>query len=507
MKEAMAYFLLINGIRDIRGDNREHRSMIIHVSRFTDVQNQISGLVHNWVEDVQSSVRNFASLSEQESDAITNIAYLKEVWNKHKLSEKIEANGIPMSWHRFLSKYLYTAITPVDVRSVNQKNSSTRLDYHSHKEQGLRVIVVGGNSLSRGLTLEGLCVSYFYRRSSMYDTLLQMGRWFGYHPGYDDLFKIWISAEAIDWYGSITDAAEELKLEITRMSNANQTPMEFGLKVRQDPGSLIVTARNKMRSATSVKRPITVSGRLLETPRLRANTIALQQNEEAFKDFVKRLPEIGHTVQGKGTHYFWEGVSKYEVEQLVRDFKTHPWNFSFQGAALADFIRDCEDMGNWDVAIPEGNGGEVKLNCGNDLLNISSESRIVKATKEQISISRTKVRVGAGGVAKIGLTEQQRNEAEDKFRRESKKESVPDSAYLKINRNPILILHVIAVDRIKSDDQGNPRTQIDAGCAVPDYLYALGIGIPEIGSEKIAYYMVNMVELRNYYDAEEDVDE
>jgi hypothetical protein len=507
MKEAMAYFLLVNGIRDVRGDNREHRSMMIHVSRFTDVQNQISGLAYNWVEDVQSDVRNFASLSERESDAIANIAYLKAVWNKHKLSVKAGADGLPMKWHRFLSEYLFKAIAPVVVRSVNQKSSSTGLDYYSHKEDGLRVIAVGGNSLSRGLTLEGLCVSYFYRRSQMYDTLLQMGRWFGYRPGYDDLFKIWISIEAIDWYGYITAAAEELKLEITRMRDANQTPMEFGLKVRQDPASLIVTARNKMRSATPVKRPITVSGRLLETPRLRADATSLRQNEEAFKDFVKRLPDIGHAVQRDGAQFFWEDVSKDEVEQLIRDFKTHPWHLSFQGAALADFIRDCADMGSWDVVIAEGAGNEVELNCGSDVLKISSESRIVKATKEQISISGTKVRVGAGGVAKLGLTEQQRNEAEAKFRHANGKKHVPDSAYLKINRNPILMLHIIAVDRIKTDDKGIPRTQIDAGCAVPDYLYALGIGIPEIGSEKIAYYMVNMVELKNYYDAEEDEDE
>lgn len=507
MKEAMAYFLLVNGIRDVRGDIREHRSMMIHVSRFTDVQNQISGLVYNWVETVQSDVRNFGSLTEWESDKIMNIAYLKAVWNKHKLSEKVGTNGHPMQWHEFLSVYLFKAIAPIVVRSVNQKSSSTGLDYHCNKEKGLRVIAVGGNSLSRGLTLEGLCVTYFYRRSQMYDTLLQMGRWFGYRPGYDDLFKIWISIDAIDWYGYITAAAEELKLEITRMRDESQTPMQFGLKVRQDPASLIVTARNKMRAATPVKRPITVSGRLLETPRLRADENSLQQNEETFKDFVKRLPEIGHSVKRDGTNYFWEGVSKDEVEQLIRDFKTHPWHLSFQGTALADFIRDCKDMGNWDVVIAEGGGSKVNLDYGETVLNISSESRIIKATKDQISISGTKVRVGAGGVAKLGLNEQQRTEAEEKFRRENGEKYIPDSAYLRINRNPILMLHVIAVDRTKVDDKGNLKTQIGEGCVVPDYLYALGIGIPEIGNERIAYYMVNMVELRNYYDAEEDEDE
>lgn len=506
MKEAMAYFLLVNGIRDVRGDIKEHRSMMIHVSRFTDVQNHISGLAHNWVENMRSDLRNFASLSELESDKINNIAFLKAVWQKHGLSEKAGINGVPMSWHRFLSEYLFKAVSPVVVRAVNQKNSSAGLDYYSHRDDGLRVIAVGGNSLSRGLTLEGLCVSYFYRRSQMYDTLLQMGRWFGYRPGYDDLFKIWISIEAIDWYGYITAAAEELKLEITRMKDANQTPMEFGLKVRQDPASLIVTARNKMRSATSVKRPITVSGRLLETPRLRADSKSLQENEEAFRDFIARLPEMGQRVSRDGIN-LWEGVNKDEIEQLIRDFKTHPWHLSFQGAALADFIKGCSDITSWDVVIAEGSGDEISLSCGEATIDIKTESRIVKATKEQISISGTKVRVGAGGVARLGLTQEQKDEADDKFSKNNNKKHVPDSAYLKINRNPILMLHVVSVDRTKTDAHGILRTQIDEGCQVPDYLYALGIGIPEIGTERIAYYMVNMVELKNYYDAEEDEDE
>jgi hypothetical protein len=506
MKEAIAYFLLVNGVRDIRGDNREHRSMMIHVSRFTDVQNQISGLVHGFVENLRSDLQNYSRLSESESDAIPNIAFLKSVWQKHNLSEKVNPEGIPIAWHKFLSEYLFVAVAPIEVRAVNQRSSSTGLDYYNHKDDGFRVITIGGNSLSRGLTLEGLCVSYFYRRSQMYDTLLQMGRWFGYRPGYDDLFKIWISAEAIDWYGYITAAAEELKIEITRMRDTGQTPMEFGLKVRQDPASLIVTARNKMRSATPVKRPITVSGRLLETPRLRADSDSLQQNEMAFKDFVERLPEMGQRVSRDSVD-IWEGISKDEIEQLIRDFRTHPWHLSFQGSALADFIRDCSDMAAWDVVIAEGTGNEVKLSCGENTIAVKTESRIVKATKEQISISGTKVRVGSGGVSRLGLTKKQKDEAENKFRRTNGKKHIPDSAYLKINRNPILMLHVVSVDMTKTDERGILRTQIDEGCQVPDYLYALGIGIPEIGTERIAYYMVNMVELKNYYDAEEDDDE
>jgi hypothetical protein len=508
MKEAMAYFLLANAVRDIRGEGKEHRSMMIHVSRFTNVQNHVSALAYKWIEEMRLDLQNYSRLDEKESDKISNIAYLKAVWNKHGFSEKAAPDGHIMQWHTFLSDYLFDAVAPIVVRVVNQNNSAASLDYYKNRENGLRVIAVGGNSLSRGLTLEGLCVSYFYRRSLMYDTLLQMGRWFGYRPGYEDLFKIWISVEAIDWYGYITAAAEELKNEISRMRDADQTPMEFGLKVRQDPASLIVTARNKMRAATPVKRPITVSGRLLETPRLRADALSLQQNEEVFRDFVKRLPEIGKRTERGDTKYLWECISKDEIEQLIRDFKTHPWHMSFQGVALADFIRDSEGISDWDVAIIATKEGCIaKLECGRDILDIRTQSRIVKVTKDQISISGTKVRVGAGRVSRTGLTDAQIQEAEDKFRRESNKPNLPDSAYLKINRNPILMLHVIAVNRKQEDGKGNLRIQIDAGCTVPDYLFALGIGVPANGEERIAHYMVNMVELQNYIDPTEDEDE
>lgn len=350
----------------------------------------------------------------------------------------------------------------------------------------------------------------------MYDTLLQMGRWFGYRPGYDDLFKIWISTDAIDWYGYITAAAEELKLEISRMRDANKTPMEFGLKVRQDPASLIVTARNKMRTATFVKRPISVSGRLLETPRLRADISSLRQNEDVFKDFVKRLPEVGEKVEKEGARYFWQNVSKDEIEQLLRDFKTHPWHLNFQGAALADFISTSAGIDNWDVFIAEGSANEYNgFACGNELITVKPEKRTVKATKEQISISGTKVRVGTGGAAKIGLSTDQRKTAEKIFDEEYKKThttipdkmNYPDSAYLEIDRPPVLILHVVSVDRGGKDKNDKLRSQIDEGVQVPDYLFALGIGIPANGDERIAYYMVNMVEFRSYYDAEEDDDE
>ena len=495
--EAMAYFLMFNAIRDLRGDYTEHRSMMIHVSRFTDVQNRIAEAVNEWLVQMKSDVQNYAALPSAQREKISNLRYLHKVWDKHKL-EAISS----VSWDEICTKYLNRAVAPIAARAVNQKTGATSLDYFNHKDDGLRVIAIGGNSLSRGLTLEGLGVSYFYRRSQMYDTLLQMGRWFGYRPNYDDLFRIWMSEEAIDWYGYITRAANELKDEIAKMKLANQTPMEFGLKVRQDPNSLIATARNKMRAATQVSRPVTVSGKLLETPRLKANLDILKSNETAFKEFVDHLAEAG-TRDMKEKPYYWRGVPKEMIVQLLLAFETHPWHLAFQGRALAEYVD--EKMGNetWDVALVadgEGSAYDAGLKCGSEVLPIkATERRTVIADDKMIRISGTKVKVGSGGCTKVGLSEKEIEEAKRRFKEQNDDKHMSDSAYLIKERSPLLMLHIIET-RLDEKESTNKN--------VPPYLFALGVGFPDTGTGiRTANYMVNMVELRNWMDPDEEEDE
>ena len=495
--EAMAYFLLFNAIRDLRGDYTEHRSMMIHVSRFTDVQNRIAEAVNEWLVQMKSDVQNYAALPSAQREKISNLRYLRKVWDKHKLEA---ISGV--SWDEICTKYLNRAVAPIAVRAVNQKTGATSLDYFNHKDDGLRAIAIGGNSLSRGLTLEGLGVSYFYRRSQMYDTLLQMGRWFGYRPNYDDLFRIWMSEEAIDWYGYITRAANELKDEIAKMKLANQTPMEFGLKVRQDPNSLIATARNKMRSATQVSRPVTVSGKLLETPRLKANLDILKSNETVFKEFVDHLAEAG-TRDVKEKPYYWRGVPKEMIVQLLLAFETHPWHLAFQGRALAEYID--EKMGNetWDVALVtdgEGSAYDAGLKYGGEVLPIkATERRTVIADDKMIRISGTKVKVGSGGCTRVGLSEEEIEEAKRRFREQNGNKHMSDSAYLIKERSPLLMLHIIET-RLDEKESTNKN--------VPPYLFALGVGFPDTGTGvRTANYMVNMVELRNWMDPDEEEDE
>ncbi|PEM16138.1 endonuclease [Bacillus toyonensis] len=492
--EALGYFLLVNAIRDLRGDLTDHRSMLINVSRFTDVQVKIKELVIIWLSQVQSDVRNYSSLSEKRAMEINSIRFLKQLWDKYELEDKA---GVP--WLVMQQQYLHKAIAPIEARAVNQKTGAASLDYYTHREKGFRVIAIGGISLSRGLTLEGLAVSYFYRNSQMYDTLLQMGRWFGYRPNYDDLFKVWMAEDAIDWYGFITEAANELKNEISKMNKLNLTPKDFGLKVRQDPNSLIVTARNKMRTATPVSRPIQVTGKLLETPRLKSRKEVLDANERSFKLFVASLDSVGRRREIKESGLMWEGINKDLIVELLRSFDTHPWHLAFQSMALAEYIENNSTLNEWDVYLPGGSGTSYNLEGANGIIPINRQKRKITESDGMIKISGTKVRVGSGGISKIGLTRKQIESIEKAFRLANPtKRSVPDSAYLIKDRKPLLMLHVIEK---KTEDDTNSNQRI------PETLFALGIGLPGDGEVRTVDYVVNQVELRNWMDIDEEDEE
>lgn len=257
LERAVRAFVVARAIRLARGQRRKHCSMLVNASRFTDVQRQLRNEVHALVDRIRASVRVNGALPEAKALQDAEIAALHAAW----LEEF--ALGSEFGWQD-IQPLLLESIAPVSVVEVNSR-SSGNLNYSDHEEHGLNVIAVGGFSLSRGLTLEGLTVSYFLRNSMMYDTLMQMGRWFGYRPGYDDLCRVWMPEEAEGWYAHIAESIEELRDELRSMEAVGATPEQFGLKVRSHPDTLIVTARNKMGSDEKLVVSIGLANKFAET--------------------------------------------------------------------------------------------------------------------------------------------------------------------------------------------------------------------------------------------------
>ena len=149
----------------------------------------------------------------------------------------------------------------ISVRKINGTAKDV-LDYSDNEGTGLKVIAIGGDKLARGLTLEGLTISYFLRASKMYDTLMQMGRWFGYRHGYLDLCRLYTTTELIElvwpYRRSKRRTASGFRPNGAEWLDTNGV----WLRVQSHP-SLMVTSQVKMRAARNLM--ISFSGELLET--------------------------------------------------------------------------------------------------------------------------------------------------------------------------------------------------------------------------------------------------
>jgi hypothetical protein len=365
LKTAIKCFILTCAIRKLRGQDKVHNSMLVHVSRYTRWQKQIKELVENTfnsyrlgIEFNSSSVLNELKKTFEE-DHEYNISHagetITERYKSYKTVSQIILDTMPNidsqvsvhTWEEVLP-HLHSATSKIEVREING-GSGDALNYFDHKE-GLSVIAVGGDKLSRGLTLEGLSVSYYLRASRMYDTLMQMGRWFGYRPGYVDLCRLFTSRELNEWFCHITLASEELRSEFEYMSNvAGSTPEQYALRVRTHPGVLQISASNKIRRAVNVD--ISWAGRLVESYQLQKTPKIVQSNLEVTKNLINSLPS-GFT--RKDNHILWKNIPASIVKPFFQNFKVSENLRKVDPANLLSFIEISNKSGeliNWNIGI------------------------------------------------------------------------------------------------------------------------------------------------------------
>jgi hypothetical protein len=488
--EALRTFVLANAIMDGRSGVPVHRSMLVNVSHYTQVQNQIRAELDLILRQMKLDIRNYAGLPPDQAEKHGTIRELRKTWDKEYLDVEVK-------WPEVLLR-LNNAVQPVEVRSINQSSGAASLDYSVYGSSGLRVVAVGGNSLSRGLTLEGLTVSYFYRNTQMYDTLLQMGRWFGYREGYSDLFRIWMSNDAIGWYGHIAEASEELRREIRWMQKSMLKPIDFGLKVRAHQESLLITARNKMRHSHAITRVISVSNQLIESSRLYSGSEYISANYQTVQNFLGKLVESSSHRELKNANPLWTNVDPKLIAELLENFIGHPLNVTFQPRDLAQFVKTAADpkMKEWDVVVPGGEGGLINLSTSE--ISIKAENRKLKFEDEKKSmlISGSKMRVGSRGVEREGLGKYWEGLAKDEFQNNSEyagKKSIPDHLYRQFRQRPLLMIHFIR----DSDEGGRKVTNEDSE------ICALGLSFPRLSSDsEMVTYRVNLVEMRNLLEAD-----
>jgi Z1 domain len=356
LKLALHCFVLVCAARRARGATEGHNSMLVHVTRFVDVQHKVAQLLQQQVD----SIRLRLTMGEGDRRETLLLA-LHDLWKSEFESTSATIRAMlpdkdlrELTWDQVANE-LPESAARMEVKEINGHATDT-LDYVAHRK-GLNVVAVGGDKLSRGLTLEGLSISYFLRTSQMYDTLMQMGRWFGYRPGYLDLCRLFTTDDLRRWYRHIALAEVELRREFDRMKEAGLTPRRYGLRIREHPDGLLITAMNKMSHAQTQR--LSYAGQLVQTAHFVTTTEIVRDNADLVVRFLNTLGGI-EAAKPRPTAYLWENVTPHRLlDGLLRNFSVTAEGWRLQKPELMDFISKQNAAGElttWTVALVTTNG-------------------------------------------------------------------------------------------------------------------------------------------------------
>jgi hypothetical protein len=339
LKAAVDWFLVAAAIRKARGD-ADHTSMLIHTTHYAAPHFAMQRRIRQYCEDLS------AAWSGGDDSALRG-SYERE----SQAAAEIASQPMP-SWSSVASE-VPTVFSDLRV-IVDNGSSDDRLDYERRAANGDPimevVIAIGGGTLSRGLTLEGLVVSYFTRTSNTYDTLLQMGRWFGYRGGYEDLPRIWIQKSLADDYRFLALVEAEIRADIADMERQQLTPREVGVRVRAHPGRLAIVARNKMGAARVVR--VDYAGERLQTFMFEEHQSVAERNIAVVRDFIAAAG-TDRSIQEDATSRRWRvsDVPADAVIDLLSSYQFHPDQATMRGDFMSGWVKEKAPGKLWNVVV------------------------------------------------------------------------------------------------------------------------------------------------------------
>lgn len=493
LKRAIRQFVLARAIRNLRGQSGKHCSMLINVSRFVAVQKNIRVLVKQYVELLKQAIQTNYRLPPERMSGNTHMAALRS-----EFLEEFGAAG--ETWDEVLAE-LHTAVESIKLFVVNSSKSDELLDYAAYEREGkaLTAIAIGGLSLSRGLTIEGLTISYMYRNTRMYDTLMQMGRWFGYRKGYEDLCRVWLSEESINWYAHIAQTTEELRESLKLMRRHKRTPRDFGLRVQSHPDALMVTAANKMQHAESRTVSVTLDGMLRESFVLSDDPDVHSRNRKLMASLYSELSEkngANRFREGEmSASAFWREVPVDVVSRFIHDFEWHPHHAQLQEMCVKYIERIRSRFPTADVAFVSLENTRGKPFDMNDFSMIAQERSpgterdgkvLLKPASASGYFASGRQRVSSTKVERVGLNADQMKAARSLAESQGRTKGPTDSDFrsIDVRGRPLLMIHLIDIKE---------RSGADDSPSLLENAPAIAIAFPATGDFERIDYVVNRV--------------
>ena len=371
LEKAIKSFILTCAIRRLRGHENKHNSMLVHVALLVKWIDRVAYLVNEITREYANAIRSEDAQILQELKEIYETDFIPTTEN---VLENLDYKDIRIKKHSWeeVKGELKKAVSKIDVRSVHGTRSTTNLEYHNIEEidynrhgNGLSVIAVGGSRLSRGITLEGLSISYYLRTTKMYDSLMQMGRWFGYRPGYVDLCRLYTTEQIFEWFNHITMATEEMRNDFDEMTASHQRPKDFRLKVRNHHGLMTITSLAKLHFSKNIE--ISFSGTNPQTYQLLKTKSAIENNFKALKNLISVIgfPEAKNRkeTRGKIRYLLYPNLEIEPICDFIEAFKIE--QPSIRNATLSDYIKaqsKSNNISEWNVCIVSNTDENVFIN-------------------------------------------------------------------------------------------------------------------------------------------------
>ncbi|MGW4445180.1 Z1 domain-containing protein [Streptomyces sp. NPDC004682] len=346
LRRAIEYFWLVTAARRVRRRGNPHSTMLVHTSVNTAVHNSFRRPLEHLLKRTADSL-----------DDPTLRSRLRGLWEEETARVPAEELGEKKVEFEELVPELPDVLRSCRV-IMDNSSSEDRLDY----ENGPVVaIAVGGNTLSRGLTLEGLSVSYFVRAVSAYDTLLQMGRWFGFRNGYADLPRMWMTDELAEWFRHLATVETEMRRDIDTYMTEAETPLTFAVRLRTHP-ALRVTAAAKMRDAVTAAS--SYGGKRVQTHYFRTDADWLRGNISAARGLVAAARRSAVRIEERSSEgrYVFRDVPHDVVTDFLSAYRFHEKSPENDADLIIGYIRkrvkEASSLGRWNVAIVGNPTGE-----------------------------------------------------------------------------------------------------------------------------------------------------
>lgn len=531
LKNAICIFLLCNVIRTLRGDDTKHRSMMINVSPYNKVHSRIEELIEDYVVQLRDTILQYDKYDIDRFNKHDELLRIFNLYNHDAIfSTKDDRSGEIINFtypFELIKKYLYSEISKFRVAVINNKvKGDQRFKYNDYKDTGARVIAIGGFVLSRGLTLEGLMTSYYSRNSTSYDTLLQMCRWFGYRPNYEDLCCIYMTQISYDCFGAVSDAVDNLDTQLEMMAARGAEPKEFGLMIKESPDTLetdlLVTARNKMRNSFEKVLGLNYSGVAIDTSKLFVDTKRNNRNINVVRDFIRQLKVNGKDLKLVKNRHMILDVSNEMIANLIENIDIPFENRKFDSDSIAAFVRKGEFYDKWDVVFASGEEHpNEKYFVLDDNYSIPPVHRSFSYEEGEdiVRIAKKNNRLLDPGIFNAGLTDEQikiaKQSAKNRSKRKNNKNDTPIAEdYLEVpGRKPLLVILPVM---LQQDDQNENNSDYEE-CkqAIIDkiksqeYLLGLGIGFAGRQGKVMMKFRINKVKhdeyLRRFTETEDEV--